>query len=374
MAWAGVIGQQWAKKVLRSALGSNRLAHAYLFHGPEGAGKDALALELARVLHCEQGGEEACGSCPSCRQISALQHPDVKFVIALPTGKGETSDDPPLAKLNDADMRVIQEQLKRKAEEPYCRITIPRAFFIKINSIREVRREAALSTSRGGKRVVILSRAEMMNTEASNALLKTLEEPAGHTMLVLTSSRPDALLPTIQSRCQPVRFYPLTEEELRTALIERKGAEPLRAATVAQIANGSYGAALELLDEDLDEERANVLAFIRSLLSARIIPFVEEIEGLSLARDREVVLRFLTLMLVWFRDAMVHAEGGKIINTDQADSIKKFVSRFPGADLVRSIDDIHHAISLLRRNVYIMAVLLQLAVRLRSRILPGRRR
>jgi DNA polymerase-3 subunit delta' len=373
MTWTRVIGQQWAKKVLASAISSNRLAHAYLFHGPEGVGKDALALELARVLHCEQGGEEACGTCVSCLQISALRHPDLKFVIALPVGKDEAAHDPPLAKLSDNDIRAVQEQLKRKAQEPYCRITIPRAFHIKINSVREVRREVALSTSEGKRRVVIISRADMMNKEAANALLKTLEEPTGHTILILTTARHDSLLPTIQSRCQHVRFYPLSEEEIRTALIERKQANPQRAATIARIASGSYGAALELLEENLDEERGKALSFVRSLLSARIIPFVEEIESMAAGRERDVVLRFLTLLLIWFRDAMVHAQGGEIINTDQAESIRKFVARFPEADLVRSLDDIQHAISLLRRNVYIMAVLLQLAVRLRSNILPGRR-
>ena len=373
MVWPRVIGQQRAKKVLLSAIRTNRLAHAYLFHGPEGVGKDAMALELARVLHCELGGEEACGtSCSSCLQINALQHPDVKFVVALPRGKGETDDDPPLAKLPESAIRALQEQLKRKAEEPYVRISLPQAFVIKINSIREVRREAALSTTAGRRRVVIISRAEDMRAESANALLKTLEEPAGHTMLILTSAYPEMLLPTIQSRCQPVRFDLLGEEEIRAALIERMQADPGRAAIVARIANGSYGTALELLQEDLDDERTMVLEFVRSLMSPRVIQFIERIERIAADRERDFVVRFLTLLLIWFRDAMVHAQGREIINSDQGEPIRKFVKLYPEANFVRVLHDIQHAISLVRRNAYILGVLLQLAVHLRWNILEGR--
>jgi len=373
MIWPRVIGQEWAKGVLLSAIRGGRLAHAYLFYGEEGVGKDALALELARALHCERREEEACGTCHSCVRITALQHPDVRFVVALPVGKGEESDDPPLSKLTDADMRLIQGEFKRKAEEPYYRISIPRAFAVKINSIREVRREAALSTSDGRRRVVIISHAELMKTEASNALLKTLEEPSGNTLLILTTAHREALLPTIQSRCQPVRFDLLKEEEIGTALRERKEVDPDRAVTVARIANGSYGMALELLEQDLDVQRENVLSFIRSVLGKQVVPFVESIEVMSAPRDREAVIRFLTLLLIWFRDAMVHAQGRAVINADQLTPIKNFVAKFPDANLVQVLADIEEAISLVKRNAYIMVVLLQLAVHLRANILGTRR-
>jgi DNA polymerase-3 subunit delta' len=212
-----------------------------------------------------------------------------------------------------------------------------------------------------------------MKTEASNALLKTLEEPSGNTLLILTTAHREALLPTIQSRCQPVRFDLLKEEEIGTGLRERKGVDPDRAVTVARIANGSYGMALELLEQDLDVQRENVLSFIRSVLGKQVVPFVESIEVMSAPRDREAVIRFLTLLLIWFRDAMVYAQGRAVINADQLTPIKNFVAKFPDANLVQVLADIEEAISLVKRNAYIMVVLLQLAVHLRANILGTRR-
>ncbi len=367
--WPRVIGQQRVKASLLSVLRAHRLSHAYLFFGPEGVGKDALALELARVLHCESGAETACDECRSCIQMDSLQHPDVKFVVALPVGKGEKSDDPPLAKLPENDIKIIQEQLQLKAGNPYHRVSIPRANIIKINSIREVRHESAMSTSDGRRRVIIISRADEMGEEASNTLLKTLEEPSGNTMLILTTSRRDALLPTIQSRCQAMRLDTLSEEDIRNALEERNQIDVRQAAVVARLANGSYGAALELLQEDFLRQREDVVMFVLNALGTNLVKLTEQIEQISASRDRDVVSRFLQLLLVWFRDALVCTHGGEVINLDQQDPIRRFVAKFPHADLAAVVTDIERAISLVKRNVYITVVLLQLSVHMRAHIL-----
>jgi len=371
MLWRRVIGQHRVKEILLSALRSNRLAHAYLFHGGEGVGKDAMAFELARVLHCSQGGEEACGRCDSCVKIASAQHPDVRLVTALPLGRGEGSDDPPLAKLTEPEVRLIQEQYRQKAENPYSRISIPRANIIKINSIREIRRESSMSTFDKRRRVFVISDADLMGDEASNTLLKTLEEPSGDTMLILTTARREALLPTILSRCQNVRFDPLNEEEIRRALIEREQAEEERASLAARLANGSYTRALDLLTEDMLQERKDVLAYIRNALATNVVTLVGQIEDLADGKDRERVTRFLAVMLMWFRDALVLMQGGEVINLDQHDDLKRFVARFPGADLLQVLADIEKALFLVSRNVHMKLTLLQLAVQLKAAILPG---
>lgn len=369
--WRRVIGQSRVKRHLLSALKTGRLPHAYLFYGGEGVGKDAMAIELARVLHCERGGEEACAVCTSCVKIDSAQHPDVFLVTALPVGKGEASDDAPLAKLPEADVRTIQEQYRMKAADPYARIIIPRANIIKINSIREVRRETSMNTFDRHRRVFIISQADLMGEEASNTLLKTLEEPSGDTMLILTTARRDALLPTILSRCQAVRFDPLTEEQIRRALVERKKADPRKALLAARLANGSFTRALDLLDEDMLEERKEVLTFVRNALATNSVTLAGQIDEIAEGRDRERVNRFLAVMLMWIRDALVLSRGGEIINLDQEEDLRRFVMRFPGADLVTIIKDIEDAISLVDRNIYIKLVLLQLAIKLKSGILPG---
>lgn len=370
--WPRVIGQERVKTLLRRAIHARRLSHAYLFYGPEGSGKDALAIELARVIHCERGGEDACGICPSCTSMDSLQHPDVRFVTALPTGKGgEESDDGPLDKLAQADVTAIQEEFAAKGRDPYHRVSIPRATTIKINSIREIRREAPLSSAGNRRRVYIISNADMMADPAANTLLKTLEEPSGDCMFILTTSFKDQLLPTIVSRCQQVRFDPLTEELVFEALMARRQPEPAQAELVARLSMGNYTRAVQLLDEDLMNERERVLTFIRRTVAGHHADVAEVIDAVTERKDRDRVSLFLLLMMMWFRDALVISSGRSAINHDQHESLQKFVARYPGADLAGIINDIERAISLVGKNVYLKLVLYQLAGQLKSHILKA---
>jgi len=366
--WPRVIGQDRVKRILLAALRTGRLPHAYLFHGADGVGKDAIALELARVLHCERNGTTACGTCSSCERAANGTHPDIRVVVPLPVGKNESADDDPLARLNEADLRAVQDELREKTSNPYHRVSIPRATIIKINSIRDVRRESTMSTFDGRRRVYIITPADAMGEEAANTLLKTLEEPSGDCMLILTTSRRDALLPTILSRCQNIRFDPLTEADLMEALIQRNGLDTETAGFIARLANGSYTAALGLLAEETLQERAFIPSFVRHVLGASVMPLIEDVERFTAARDRVAVERFLSLLLMWFRDAMVMTRGGRIINVDQEEDLRRFTTRFPQADLLRAMGEIERALSLVGRNIYIKLVLLQLAIQLRRTI------
>lgn len=366
--WPRVIGQARVKGLLLSAVRSERLAHAYLFFGPEGTGKDAVALELARMLHCEQNGDNPCGECASCMKIASLQHPDVRFITALPVGKGEDRDDGALDKLTAAELEEIRAEYARKGDDPYHEVSIGRAGTIKVNSIRDLRREVPLSSLNRRRRIYIISRAEEMGGEAANMLLKTLEEPPQHTMFILTTAHREALPQTIVSRCQQVRFDPITEPDIAAALIERKNVDPSQARLVARLSDGSYSWALELLEKDLMQERIDVVDFISKTLGGRHIDVGEIILRVTGERDRDRVVRFLHLMLIWMRDAMVLARGGSVINLDQRDRLEKFNGVFPHADLGGAMADIEHAISLVDRNVYIALVLYSLAGRLKIHI------
>jgi DNA polymerase III subunit delta' len=366
--WPRVIGQKRVRGLLLSAVHAGRLAHAYLFYGQKGVGKDAVALELARMLHCTRQDDNACGECDSCRRMDALQHPDVRFITALPVGKGEDRDDGPLDKLTLGELEDIRAQFARKGADPYYAVSIPRASSIKINSIRDIRREVPFSTLDRRRRVYVISNAEDMGTEAANMLLKTLEEPPAQTMFILTTSQREALPQTIVSRCQQVRFDPIAEPEICAALAERKGIEEAQARLVARLSGGSYSWALDLLEKDLMQERIDVVNFVSNTMGGRHIDVGEIIERVTAERDRDRVVRFLHLMLIWMRDAMVITRGGTIINIDQEDRLKKFVDVFPRADLGAAMGDIEHSISLVERNVYITLVLYALAGRLKTTI------
>ncbi len=370
MSWSDIIGQSRVKEYFRLALRSGRLAHSYLFVGPEGVGKDAVALEIAKVLHCETGTDEACGHCPSCQRMAAMGHPDLHFVTALPRGKDESDDDGPLDTLPADEVRRIQEEYQAKARDPYRQVILPKANVIKVNSIREARRESGLTTSDQRKRVTVISQAERMKAEASNMLLKTLEEPAADTMFILTTARREQILPTILSRCQVVRFDGLSEDDIRTALMERKGIGSEQAAITARLAGGSFTRAVELLTDDLLQARRDVVQFVRLALSNSMIGVLDEIDRMAEWKDKDLYRRFLLLLLMWCRDAMILNAGGAIINQDQEDALSKFTARFPEADLPRVLGGIERAFALLDRNIHPRLLFINLVLLMRAAIPP----
>jgi DNA polymerase-3 subunit delta' len=207
-----------------------------------------------------------------------------------------------------------------------------------------------------------------MNDQAANTLLKTLEEPSGNTMFILTTSQRESLPQTILSRCQQVRFDPLTETDLQDALVVRKGIPVHEAALVARLAHGSYTHAIELLDTDLTQEREEVITFLLNVVLDRYDAVVDTVEDLSRGKDREHVTRFLQLMLLWFRDALTLSHGGAVINIDLEERLSRFVARYAASNLQQILADIEKAISLVERFVYIKLVLLQLAVELKANI------
>lgn len=369
MSWDTIVGQSRVKTLLKRAIESHRLPHAYLFHGPDGVGKDAMALELAKVVNCERGGSTACGQCESCRQLSSLQHPNLKLIFPLPLGRNERAGDPPLAKLDASDVENVREQIRLKAQNPYHAISVPRATTIKVNSIRDVRREASLTAYRRGKKVIVIIDAEHMNDEAANALLKTLEEPMDDTLFILTTSYRDRLFPTIISRCQEIRFDVLSEHDIIGYLTSAANVEPSQAALTARLAHGSLARALELLGVDLHEQREAVLEFLRILSSASEYDIATYLEELSRDYDKEEIQRFLHLLQLWLRDALcLEEEYESIINIDQKENIRRFVKQFQGTPYSVLMASADRALSLISKNAYIPLVLTVLAQHVRSHL------
>jgi len=369
MGWNQVIGQHRVKALLKKAVTSEQIAHAYLFEGPEGIGKDALALEFARVLNCLKKGPEACGHCDSCKRMETLQHPNVRIIIALPAGKGETSGDDPLKGFTDEQMESIRVELAAKARDPYHRILIPKANFIKVNSIREIRRQASLTASNVGRKVFVIFNADDMNLESSNSLLKTLEEPPGETVLLLTTARREQLLPTILSRCQVVHCEPLKDTEVAQALVERDGIGQEEASVIARLANGSYGAARLLASEDMLRMRGEVIQFVRLALGRSPVALLSHCEALVSGRERTDAERWLRLLQVWIHDALaLRTEGNKSGGKGNEEDLRRFVERFPRADLLAASASVERSIALLGKNVYLPLILTTLALDLQHSI------
>jgi len=172
--WDKIIGQQRVKNTLQTAIRHQRLSHAYLFWGNVGVGKDALAIEFARTLLCNNHGESSCGECSNCKKMETLQHSNLKLIFPLPGGDNEKQDDSDSMETDVVE--EVRKQIGEKALNPYFHIDIPKAKFIRIKTIREVKKESSMSSAELGKKIFIIFDADLMNDASANSLLKVLEE------------------------------------------------------------------------------------------------------------------------------------------------------------------------------------------------------
>jgi len=268
---------------------------------------------------------------------------------------------------------IIREQLDAKAADPYNEITIPKAQFIKINSVRDLKRESSMSPVEGRYKVFVILRADAMNQESANSLLKTLEEPLENAVLLLTTAYRERLLATLQSRCQQLECSPLQESEICAALVERDGAETHVATDAARLADGSYRQARRLIGGDLAEERKEIVRFLRLVVAGKVLPLAAEIERLVSSYDRRQWEEWLSLLQTWLRDAM-------LLQTDPAharlaadETLLSFSQRYPTARLQEAVATVDGAIADLRRNVYIPLILTTLSQQLRHLVVSSLR-
>lgn len=294
------------------------------------------------------------------------QHPDIHLVFPLPVGKGEKSGDTPTGKIAEEELTAVREQIVLKWNNPYHRIFIPRATAIKINSIRDIRKEVSLMSSGRGKKVFILLDAETMNAESSNALLKTLEEPPPDTLLILTTTQPDQLLPTLVSRCQLIRFQSLTAENICRGLMERENIPEQDAGTIARLSRGNYTEALQLLHSDYRKRHDDILDFLRTSVKRSKAGLPQLIDRITDDMERDEIIESLRFLQSWLRDAMIiHHDPGSAV---EEEALQKFSERFTAVDYQSADMEIERAISLIEKNVYIPIILLTLAFSLAKSI------
>jgi DNA polymerase-3 subunit delta' len=359
MAWDTVIGQERAVTALRTAVGGGRVAQAYLFHGPEGSGKRAAALALARAVLCERRGtagapaDDACGECPACLRVRHMTHPDLRFLFPRPKEADASDVGARLALLADSPYTVIDYRRRPSLDG---RRTQNKQSIYSIDMINvDLRRALSLHPVEGRATVAVLCDAEAMNDAAANSFLRLLEEPRPHVTLVLTTERPDKLLPTVLSRCQRVRFEPLGPEEIEAALVSREAIAPARAAVAARLADGSYTRARALAEgDDVQELRDRAVDFTRAALELRPSEMPAIVEATA-ALGREPLKGFLAQLLSWVRDLVLARTLGReapVVNVDRAESLREVLERAPRArfDLVaRHVED---AADMLERNVH----------------------
>jgi len=296
MLFKNIIGQEVAKQILRRSFEEKRLAQSYLFYGPSGVGKEMAAFELAQALNCT-GVEAPCGVCSQCKKTVEFNHPDLHYVFPVPHPSSE-GDKKKLAE-------EIAELLAQKAEKPYLALDFDRPVAISIDDIRVLQSKLSLQPYQGRKKVVIIVGPEAMTTEAANAFLKNLEEPSPTTNFILVCDKPNALLPTILSRCQKIRFMRLDKAAVIQNLEKRHGLAPEQAKMLAALSQGSLGKALEMMELDLLEERQMAGDILRAGLEKNYAGMMESIDLVTAEKGRPQ--RVLELMSAIVLEAL-HSE------------------------------------------------------------------
>ena len=253
-------GQEDLLGRLAGAVAGRRLPQSLLIHGPEGVGKRSLALWLARGLQCEaaETGDGPCEGCRDCRMAARLEHPDIHLHFPMPRPKRAASR----ARLREAIEAQRHERLALLREDLHARLDPDAVTGLYVAAVENIRDQASRRPSMARRSVFVIEDAERMvpqsaSPEAANAFLKLLEEPPPFAYIVLTSSRPDALLPTIRSRTVPLRVAPLPTERVAAYVTEHLGVgDDDRARGVARRAGGAVYRARVLVDAEAGESEA----------------------------------------------------------------------------------------------------------------------
>jgi DNA polymerase III subunit delta' len=322
MSLSAVKSQDRAIAALEAALSRGHVHHAWLFHGPDGVGKELAAFGLAQALTCPEKPDVGCGTCASCRRIEKRNHPDV--TIMMPEDELVRRG---LAGRSDFDHTPSRD--------------------IRIEQVRQLQERLAFRALEAKTKVAILVTAHAMNPPAQNALLKTLEEPPKDTVLILVSSAPDKLLPTIRSRCAKAAFGPLPIEFLTERLMAgKKGVDEVTARQAAAMAAGSLARAMAF-DVDALAERKSIIERYEALDPQDARGWLTLAE--TLAEDRATAELALDVLQVWLRDvAAARVDGATLVNGDLQPLAMAAAARVSAANVHRRsllIDEARNAIT-----------------------------
>ncbi|MFC4075568.1 DNA polymerase III subunit delta' [Salinithrix halophila] len=320
MALTDMIGQDRVVRLLKQGLASGRVAHAYCFTGPRGVGKAGAAMELAKALNCENQDGEACGKCRQCQRIEHRNHPGVRDL----SPDGQT---------------------------------------IKIDQVRRLQRDFAYSPAGGGTRVIIIRQAETMTLQAANSLLKFLEEPVSRMVAVLVTENVNAILPTILSRCQLLRFSSLAPDHIAQRLLE-KGVDKDCARIASRLAGGIPEAEALAREDGFALLCERVIKWSGEIVSGKSDALLTiQMQLLNEEPSREQLERTLDLLLLWLRDLMYEQLGREgTVFIRYGDTRRRQASRWTFASLTKGMESVMEARRQLAGPVQPQAILEQMVL------------
>jgi len=339
-----LIGNERVKSLLRRILETSRVPGAMLFTGEDGIGKKLFALEIAKALDCRTpAGSEGCGKCPSCVRIAKFNYPQSSD---SDDWKGIVWTDHP-----DVGMVVAPKRI------------------LLVEQMRLIEREANYRPYEGKARVFLIEDADKLNEASANALLKVLEEPPHTSHIILLTSRPAMLLPTIRSRCQMVRFSPVSAEEIESYLLNNKIVTAADARIRARVARGSLGRAIADEFEDYVDQRKSMLAVLQALaLNDDRVQLLRSAEEFNDARHKDEYESRLDILEALIRDAWLlalNAPAEGVINEDLLPELRKISAHVDSqrpADWISQIEEMREQLVVnINRKAATDALLLTMA-------------
>ena len=322
-----IAGNERVKEVLKRILDAGRLPGALLFVGEEGIGKKLFALEVAKALNCRTATADGpCGTCPACKRISRLNYP--------------TSTD------IDDWKQILW------TDHPDVGIVVAPKRVLYVDQMRHIDVEANYRPFEGKARVFLIDEADKLHGPSANALLKVLEEPPPTSHIILITSRPALLLETIRSRCQMIRFSPLTPAEIEKYLSQNKLADGNSAGLLARVANGSIGRALSGDLETFKEQRQAMLTVLKALAGkpdeAQLLKASEQLNEAQYKDEFEQRLDVLETLI---RDAWMLALNGardQVVNEDAFDELNEIsrqINPQRAADWILQVEDLREQLA-----------------------------
>lgn len=307
-----IIGHANVIGYLEKSIEMDKVSHAYLISGPEGAGKLRIAKAFAGALQCEKGGTDMCGECHSCRQALSGNHPDIK--------------------------QLVREKLSS----------------IGVNEIREqINQDVAVKPYNGRYKVYIIEDAQLMTEQAQNALLKTIEEPAGYAVFLLLTTNKEALLSTILSRCVTLNLRPVNSRLIREYLLDKYDISEYDANVCVAFAQGNVGKAEKLAGSDkfnkIKDEAISLLKYIPDMEIYEIIQAVKHVTEFKVDIDD-----YLDIIMIWYRDILLFKatkDANEVIFKDEINYIKEAASKSTYQGIEEIIRALETAKSRLKANV-----------------------
>jgi len=326
MPFTDILAQDYIIDHFKKAIKADHLSHAYIFTGQDGVGKTLFAKEFIKALFCKNDESDSCNSCRNCTRIETNNHPDVFWTD-------------------------IEEKAK----------------FIKIENIRNLQHSVRLSPLESDCKIFIIKEADRMNEEASNCLLKTLEEPSPNTKIILITNSITLIKETIRSRCQIIRFHPIPTHIIENQLAGKSDADANKIGWASRFCNGSLGNALDLLDNNYYDINNDIVTRMTEPDMDNLVIAEEVIDSYlssddSLEEKRQTLKSILHCILQLYRDLLivkvrnrhdVQQEKISLVNVDREDVLQRHVNYLTQEQIIYVIDEILESIKYIDFNLNI---------------------